>query len=127
MATWIGESDMTYHLDLHQCFIAVVQKVTRLAAINSDDTQEQLATEAKSQWYLGSDNGLNTVVNVGLQDLLLGDLALYVGRQPDPGQSPVPLEEGSRIEHGDGVCSGSYGGDEVAVMILATLTVDDDA
>lgn len=37
----------TYHFDLHQSFVAVVQKVSCLAAVDPDDTKEQLASQSQ--------------------------------------------------------------------------------
>lgn len=101
------QSLCTHHLDLHQGFIAVVKQVSCLAAVDSDDAEEQLAGQPQRHWCLaGCDDLLDTLGEVGLQDVLLGQLALQVGRQPDAGQRPGLLEERLGIEHGrDGVAA----------------------
>lgn len=90
-----------YHFDLEQCLVAVVQQIPGLSAVYSDDTEKQLASHSESHWGLRRhDNLLNALCEVRLKDVLLGQLALQVCRQPDPGQGPGLLEEFLRIEHG---------------------------
>lgn len=77
----------TYHLYLHQGFIAVVEEVSGLATIDSDDTEQELAAEAEGEWCLaGGDDSIDTVLQVVLQHLYLGHLALLVSREPRLGQ-----------------------------------------
>lgn len=81
------ETRVTYHLDLHECFIAVVEEITGLAAVDSDDAEQELATETEGERRIvGGDDGIDTVLQIVLQDLYLGDLALLVGGQPRLGQ-----------------------------------------
>lgn len=93
----------TYHLDLHHGFIAVIQEVTRLALIDSDDTKQKLSTQSQGHGRLvRRDDGLDAVCDIGLEDMVLGELALEVGGEPDAGERPALLEERLRIEHGGG-------------------------
>ena len=41
----------------------------------------------------------NRVVEVGLQELILGQLALPMGGEPDLGQGTLLGEDGLRVEH----------------------------
>lgn len=57
----------TYHLNLKQGLIAIVQKVTCLSAIDPHNTQEELSTQAEGHWRLPLiHNGAHTTFNVGL-------------------------------------------------------------
>ena len=93
----------TYHLNLHHGFIAVVQKVTRLALVDSHNAKQKLSTQSQCHGRLvGRDNGFDTVGDIGLENVILGELTLQVGREPDAGEWPALLEEGLRIEHDGG-------------------------
>lgn len=95
--------DRAYHFDLHHGFVAVIQKVTRLALVDPDDTEQELSTQTQGHRRLvRGDDGLDAVCDIGLEDMVLGQLALQVGRQPDAGERPALLEERLRIEHGGG-------------------------
>lgn len=95
---------VTYHLDLHQCFVAVIQEVARFAAVDPHDTEKKLTTESQGHRRLArGDDGLDTLSQVRLEDVRLRELALEVGGQPDPGEGPGPLEECLRVEHDDWV------------------------
>lgn len=102
----------TYHLDLHQSFVAIVQQVSCLAAVDPHDTKKQLASQSQRHGCLtGGDDLLDTLGEVRLQDVLFGQLALQVGGEPDSSQRPGLLEEGFGIEHGgDGVAKKLEGG-----------------
>lgn len=97
-----------YHLDLQQRLIAVIQEISGLAAIDPDDTEEQLACHPQSHGSLCRHNDLlHALGEVRLQNMLLGQLALQVGRQPDAGQRPGLLKEFFGVEHGrDGGATG---------------------
>lgn len=45
----------------------------------------------------------NRIVKVGLQELILGQLALPVGGEPDLGQGALLGEDGLGVEHGSAV------------------------
>lgn len=89
-----------YHLDLHEGFIAVIEQITRFPAVDSDDAEEQLAAQSQRHRRLvGLDNGLDTVFDVGLQNVVLRELALQVRRQPYSGKGPCLRQKGLRVEH----------------------------
>lgn len=91
---------LTHHLDLHHCFIAVVEEVARLALVDSDHTKQELTAQAESHGGLvWCDDGLNAVGDIGLENVVFGQLALEVGRHPDAGERPALLEQICGIEH----------------------------
>ena len=53
----------------------------------------------RSTAYLGFENVLDTVLNVGLKDVRLGELLVPVGRQPDAGQRALLGEHKVCVEH----------------------------
>lgn len=105
---------IAYHLDLHQSFVAIVQQVAGLAAVDADNTEQQLAakTEGERRIIAGSDDGVDTVLEVVLKNLDLGDLALLVGREPCLGQGAGGAEERARPEHGGDDKGGSNSGEQ---------------
>jgi hypothetical protein len=93
-----------YHLDLEQRFIAVVEQISRLAPVDSDDAEKQLPAQAQSHWRRRLvDHDLDAVFQVRRDAFLLGELALHIGREPDAGQRPRLGEQRVRVEHGDAV------------------------
>lgn len=109
-----GYGRESYHFDLHERFGAIVQKITRFSAVNTHDTQEQLPTEAESQRTAGSDirldNHGDVIVDFVLQDLILGELLLEVGSEPDASQRSVSREEMLWKKHAGGLRVGKMGG-----------------
>lgn len=99
---WLGEEQLhTYHLDLHQGFVAIIEQVAGLAAVDADDAEQQLATQAEGEGgIIGGDDGIHAVLQVVLQNLDLGDLALLVGREPCLGQGAGGTQQRARPEHG---------------------------
>ena len=92
----------THHLDLDQGLVAVVQKVARLATVDADDTQQQMATQSESHGGLvGINDIFNILLKVGLQHIGLGQFALEVRGDPDTGQRPGLLQQSLGIEHCD--------------------------
>lgn len=96
---YIDIGKTTYHLDFEQGFVAIVQKVTCLSAIDPHHTQEELPTQAQGHWRLPIHNGAHTTLDVGLQDMCLGEFALEVGREPDASQRPGLGQKCLGIEH----------------------------
>lgn len=79
----------TYQLDLHEGLVAVVEQVAGLPAVDSHDTEEQLAAQAQSHWGLALvDDGIDARLDVGLENVAFGELALEVGGEPDSSQRP---------------------------------------
>src|SRR5262245_50269581 len=77
------------HLDLHQCLITVVQEISSLSAVYADNTQKELATQPQRQGCLALiNNGMHTTLDVGLEDMRLGQFALKVGGEPHSSQWP---------------------------------------
>jgi hypothetical protein len=69
----------TYHLDLHQCFIAIVQEISRFATVDAYHAEKKLATQAKrKRGLIRSDDGFDAVLQVVLQNVCLGELALHI-------------------------------------------------
>jgi hypothetical protein len=82
---------ITDHLDFHECLGAIIEQITRFSAIDADDPEEELATEAKGHWAasnLGANNNGDVIANPVLQDLVLGELLFEVGSKPDAGEGP---------------------------------------
>ena len=95
-----GEASILYHLNLQQRFIAIIKKIFCFAAVDTDDSKEQLATEtqshdlhllshygsyrrsARESHSARSDIRTNRLFNVSLQRLRLGQFPLHVGGQP---------------------------------------------
>jgi hypothetical protein len=79
----------SYHLDLEQSFVAVIQQVAGLPPVYPYDTQKQLPAQPQCHWRrILVDKHLNAVVETGLNAVLLGEFALHVGGEPDAGQRP---------------------------------------
>ena len=90
----------TYHFDFHQRFVAVFEKIPRLSAVNSNDSEKQLPAQAQRHRRLALvDNGAHSGLNIRLQSLLFRHSALDVGREPDPGQRPCFRKQGLRVKH----------------------------
>ena len=54
-----------YHLDFEQSFIAIIQKIAGLSAVNSHHTKQKLAAEAQSHWGGALiDNGIDATLDV---------------------------------------------------------------
>lgn len=84
-----------HHFYLHHGLVAIIEQVTRLALINSDNTKQKLTRKTESHWRLiRRDDSFDAVCDIGLQDVILGEFALKVGRKPDPGQGPGFLQKG---------------------------------
>jgi hypothetical protein len=95
-----GREHFIYHLHHYPNLVTIIEQVTRLALINSNNTKQQLT--AQTQGYRGltrRDNGVYTVGDIGLQNVFLGELALEVGRKPDAGERPTLLEQSLGVEH----------------------------
>lgn len=91
----------TYHLNFHQGFIAIIKEVSSLAAVNANDTQEQLSTQSQGHRGLALvDNGIDTALDIGLQDVRLGKFAFDIRRQPNASQWPGFRQKSLGIEHG---------------------------
>lgn len=102
---------MTHHFDLHHGFITIIQQISRFALVYPDDTEQELSAETQGHGRLvRRDDGLDTVRDIRLQNVILGELALEVGRQPDTGKRPGLLEERLRVEHGGARRSRAGGG-----------------
>lgn len=85
----------SYHLDLEQSFVAVIQQVASFPPIYAHDTEQQLATQAQSHWRrVLVDEHLYAVIETGLDAVFLGKFALHVGGEPDAGQRPRLGEQG---------------------------------
>ena len=54
----------------------------------------------RSTAYLGFENVLDTVLNVGLENVRLGELFVPVCCQPDPGQRALLGQDKVGVEHG---------------------------
>lgn len=107
----------SYHLDLHQSFVAIVKEIAGLATVDTDDAEQQLSTETEREGrVIGSNDSVDTVLKIVLQDLHLGDLPLLVGRQPCLGQRAGGTEESARPEHGGGDEDEDEDGKALAVM-----------
>jgi hypothetical protein len=76
-----------YHLDLPQRVVAVIVEVVRLPVIYAHYTEQQLTVQSQCQRTagssLGSDDDLDVLINLVLQDLCLGELLVLIGGQPD--------------------------------------------
>lgn len=96
-----------YHLNLHQGFIAIVKEVASLTAVDANNSQEQLSTQSQGHRGLALvDNGIDTTLDIGLQNVRLGEFAFDIRRQPNASQWPGFRQEGLGIEHG--VCRTRY-------------------
>jgi len=90
----------TYKLQLDKRLGAVVEQIAGLAVVNADNAKEQLSGNAQGERGLcGSDDGVDAVAEVGLQDGLLGELALHVGGHPDAGQRALGQKQLARVKH----------------------------
>lgn len=68
---------LTNHLDLEEGLIAVIEQITSLAAIDSNDTEQKLTAQSQSHGSLVWGNyGIYTVGKIGLKNMMLGELAL---------------------------------------------------
>ena len=60
----------TYHLNFHQSFVAIIEQITRLSTINSDNAEEKLAAKAERHRCLTLVNDCaDTTLDVRLQDI----------------------------------------------------------
>lgn len=90
----------THHLDLEKRVGAVLKKVPSLPRVDSDNTQQQLPTQSQRHGRLALSNDiLDIVFQVGRQDVLLVELALEVGGQPDTRQRAGLGQERFGVEH----------------------------
>lgn len=97
---------MTDHLDFHQSLIAVLQKITRFAGVNSDDTEQQLTTQPQRHGCLVlSDNCANRGFNIGLKDMGFRELALEISTEPHARERTRLREESLGIKHGCCCCA----------------------
>lgn len=72
-----SDKKSTNHFNFQQGFIAIIQKIASFPAIYPDDTKQKLTTKAERHGRLvWSDYGINTVRQVGLEDVCFGELAL---------------------------------------------------
>ena len=79
----------TYHLDLGESIVAVVQEISRLPAVDLDDAQQQLSAQTQGHWGLArGDDALDILLQIRGEHVLLGEFLLQVGRQPDASQRP---------------------------------------
>lgn len=102
------EKVRSYHFNFDQGLIAVVEKVTCFAAINTDHAEEKLPAKAESKGcIIGSDDGVDAILQVVLQNLDLGNLAFLVGGEPRLGQGAGGTQECPGPEHSDAGSKGS--------------------
>lgn len=86
--------------DLCQGIGAVIKKVPGLSAVDSHDTEQQLATQTQSHGRLAlADDVLHIIFQVRLQYILLCELALKVGGKPNACQRPGLGQERFGIKH----------------------------
>lgn len=79
---------------------AIVEKVPSFPAVNPDDTQQKLTTQAKSHRRLAlADDVLDIVLKIGLQYVLFCELALEIGSEPDARQRAGLGQERLGIKH----------------------------
>jgi len=95
----------THNLDLRQRLLRVIHQIFDLPSVDLRDTEQQLPTQPQGHGSVVaalahdvSDIGLK----VGGEDILLGELALQVGSEPDASQRPCFGEESLGIEHAGG-------------------------
>lgn len=75
---------MTYKLDLEKRLIAIIEKITRLSAVDANDTEKKLTGETqRKRCLVGIDNVLHILLNVLLQAVAFGEFALDIGGKPD--------------------------------------------
>ena len=71
--------------------------------------------------YLGFENVLDTVLNVGLENVRLGELLVPVRGQPDPGQGALLGQHKVRVEHAGAVFhSTSYSFSSLLLLLCKT-------
>lgn len=123
-----------YKLDLHEGFVAVIKQVAGLSAVDPHDTEQKLAAQTEGHWSLALvDNGMDAGLDVGLENVALGELALKVGGEPDTSQRAGLGQESLGVEHGWGLFGGcwrkgpgGWAGTRRVVVILATRRVKCD-
>ena len=96
------EAPSTYHLDFPQRVGAVVEQIAGLPAVDADNAEHQRAAQAQREGRLGAHDLVDVLLNLVLQDLLLGELFFGIGGQPDVGQRAGALQQFGGIKHGDG-------------------------
>lgn len=90
----------THHLDLEKRVGAVFKKVPSLPRVDPDNTQQQLPTQAQRHGRLALSNDvLYIIFQVGREDVLLVELALEVGGEPDTRQRAGLGQERFGVEH----------------------------
>jgi len=74
-------------LDLGERVGTIIKKVSSLPAVDPDNTQQQLSTQAQRHGRLAlADDVFYIVLEVRLQHVLLCEFTLQVGSQPDTRQ-----------------------------------------
>lgn len=98
-----GEPDgpTTYHLDFPKRVGAVVEQIACLSAVDAYNTEHQRAAQAQRERRLRSHDLVDVLLNLVLQDLLLGELFFGIGGQPNVSQRAGALQQLGWIKHGD--------------------------
>lgn len=104
-----------YHLDPQKRVGAVVEQIARFPVVDAHDAEHQRAAQAQREGRLGAHNLVDVLLDLVLQDLLLGELLFGIGRQPDVGQRAGALQQLGRVEH----CGGGGGGARARVEAWA--------
>lgn len=77
----------------------------RLPTVDAHETNEKLSTQTKGHWRLSIvDDFIDIVLDVLLENVVLVQLLLAIGSQPDLGKRASLGQQGLRIEHGDRLC-----------------------
>jgi hypothetical protein len=84
-----------HHFYLQKGIVAVVEEILGLAAVDANDTQEELAAETEGhELDLLAHDGVDGLLDVGLERLRLRELALHVGGEPYPAEGPSAGQDG---------------------------------
>lgn len=92
----------TYHLDSQKRVGAVVEQIARLSVVDAHYAKHQRAAQAQREGGLRAHDLVDVLLDLVLQDLLLGELLFGIGRQPNVGQRAGALQQFGGVKHGGG-------------------------